>query len=149
VSGRLLDTNVISELRKPNCDERVKAWAEPQLPTSLYLSRVTIAEIRYGIERLPAADRSRRRLEAWLGNELRPWFADRLLDVDEDVFLVWRRLVEKGKAVRHTLPHSDLFIAATAVLHDLCVVTRNAGDFVLTGVPVLNPWTDTEPRLPE
>jgi len=149
VKGWLLDTNVVSELRKPNCDERVKAWAERQLPTSLYLSRVTIAEIRYGIERLPAADRSRRRLEAWLTNELRPWFADRLLDVDEDVFVVWRRLVEKGKAMRRTFPQPDLFIAATAVLHDLCVVTRNAGDFLLTGVPVLNLWTDTEPQPTE
>jgi toxin FitB len=144
VRGWLLDTNVISELRKPNCDEQVKAWADGQLPTSLYLSRVTIAEIRYGIERLPAADRRRLQLEAWLANELRPWFSDRLLDVDEDVFVVWRRLVEKGKAIGHTFPQPDLFIAATAVLHDLCVVTRNAGDFLPTGVPVLNPWTDTE-----
>jgi toxin FitB len=145
----LLDTNVISELRKPNCDERVKAWADSQPPASLYLSRVTIAEIRYGIERLPAADRSRWRLEAWLDHELRPWFADRLLDVDEDVFVVWRRLVEKGKAMRHTFPQPDLFIAATAVLHDLCVVTRNAGDFLPTGAPVLNPWTGTEARPTE
>ena len=131
--GWLLDTNVISELRKPNCDARVKAWADSQLPSNLYLSRVTIAEIRYGIERLPSADRSRSRLEAWLEGELRPWFSDRLLDVDEDVFVVWRRLVEKGKAMRHTFPQPDLFIAATAVLHDLCVVTRNAGDFLLAG----------------
>ena len=144
--GWLLDTNVISELRKPNCDEQVKAWAERQLATSLYLSRVTIAEIRYGIERLPSGDRSRRRLEAWLNDELRPWFADRLLDVDEDVFVVWRGLIEKGKVMRHTFPQPDLFIAATAVLHDLCVVTRNAGDFLLTGVQILNPWTDAEPR---
>jgi predicted nucleic acid-binding protein len=79
VRGWLLDTNVISELRKPNCDGRVKAWAEAQLPTSLYLSRMTIAEIRHGTERLPAADRTRRRLEAWLERELRPWFSDRLL----------------------------------------------------------------------
>jgi len=149
VRGWLLDTNVISELRKPNCDARVKAWADSQLPTSLYLSRVTIAEIRYGIERLPIADRSRRRLEAWLADELLPWFSDRLLDVDEDVFVVWRRLVEKGKAMRHTFPQPDLFIAATAVLHDLCVVTRNASDFAPTGAPVLNPWTDTEPRQTE
>ena len=85
MKGLLLDTNVISELRKPNCDERVKAWADSQPPTSLYLSRVTIAEIRYGIERLPTSDRSRRRLEGWLTNELRPWFSDRLLDLDEDV----------------------------------------------------------------
>ena len=131
--GWLLDTNVISELRKPNCDARVKAWADSQLPSNLYLSRVTIAEIKYGIERLPTADPSRSRLEAWLEGELRPWFSDRLLDVDEDVFVVWRRLVEKGKAMRHTFPQPDLFIAATAVLHDLCVVTRNAGDFLLAG----------------
>lgn len=147
--GWLLDTNVISELRKPNCDARVKAWADNQPPTSMYLSRVTIAEIRYGIERLPIGDRSRRRLETWLTNELRRWFSDRLLDVDEDVFVVWRRLVGKGKAMRHTFPQPDLFIAATAVLHDLCVVTRNTGDFLLTGAPVLNQWTDAEPRLTE
>jgi predicted nucleic acid-binding protein len=115
----------------------------------MYLSRVTIAEIRYGIERLPPADQSRRRLEAWLTNELRPWFSERLLDVNEDVLVVWRRLVEKGKAMRHTFPQPDLFIAATAVLHDLCVVTRNAGDFLRTGAPVLNPWTDSEPRATE
>jgi len=140
---------VISELRKPKCDARVKAWADNQPPISMYLSRVTIAEIRYGIERLPTADRSRKRLEVWLNNELRPWFSDRLLDVDEDVFVVWRRLVEKGKAMRHTFPQPDLVIAATAVLHDLCVVTRNAGDFLRTGVSVLNPWTDTHPRSTE
>ena len=85
-------------------------------------------------------------MEAWLTNELDRGFADRLLDVDEDVFVVWRRLVEKGKAVRHTFPQPDLFIAAPAVLHDLCAVTRNPGDFLLTGAPVLNPWTDTQPR---
>ena len=147
--GWLLDTNVISELRRSNCEARVKAWSDDQPPASLYLSRVTIAEIRYGIERLPTADRSRTQLEAWLTNELRPWFSERLLDVDEDVFVVWRRLIERGKALRHTFPQPDLFIAATAILHDLCVVTRNAADFLPAGVPVLNPSTDTQPRLAE
>ncbi|MBV9251524.1 MAG: type II toxin-antitoxin system VapC family toxin [Acetobacteraceae bacterium] len=147
--GWLLDTNVISELRKPNCDAQVKAWSESQPPSSLFLSRVTIAEIRYGIERLPVSEPPRRRLEGWLTNELRPWFSDRLLDADEDVFLVWRRLVEKGKALHHTFPQPDLFMAAIAIVHDLCVVTRNAADFRRTGALVLNPWTETHPRLAE
>jgi predicted nucleic acid-binding protein len=140
---------VISELRKPNCNGQVKAWSESQLPSSLFLSRITIAEIRYGIERLPAAEPSRRHLEAWLTNDLRPWFSDRLLDADEDVFLIWRRLVEKGKATNHTFPQPDLFMAATAILHDLCVVTRNATDFRRTGALVLNPWVDFHPRVAE
>jgi len=149
VKGWLLDTNVISELRKPNCDARVKAWADDQEPSTLFLSRVTIAEIRYRIERLPAVDRSRKRLEAWLADELRPWFADRVLDVDEEVLLIRRRLIEQGAAIRHTFLQPDLFIAATAILHDLCVVTRNIDDFVRTGVALLNPWTDRVPRLLE
>jgi predicted nucleic acid-binding protein len=141
VRGWLLDTNVISELRKSNCDPRVKTWSDSQDPTSFYLSMGTIAEIRYGIERLPDADSSRRRLEAWLTDELRPWFSDRLLDVN--------RLVEQGKEMRHTFPQPDLFIAATAILHDLCVVTRNTGDFLRTGVSLLNPWVDSDPRQAE
>jgi hypothetical protein len=141
---------VISELRRSNCDARVKAWSDSQHPASLFLSRVTIAEIRYGIERLPAADASRkRRLESWLTDELRPWFSDRLLDVNEDVFVIWRRLMEQGKEMRHTFPQPDLFIAATAILHDLCVVTRNTGDFLRTGVSLLNPWIDSDSRQAE
>jgi predicted nucleic acid-binding protein len=101
-----------------------------------------------GIERLAVVDRSRKRVEVWLANELRPWLSDRLLDVDEDVFAIWRRLVEERKAMRRTFPQPDLFIAATAILHDLCIVTRNVDDFHRTGVPFLNPWTDTDPRFP-
>ena len=147
--GWLLDTNVVSELRKPNCHVQVKSWSESQSPSSFFLSRITVAEIRYGIERRPAGEPSRRRLEAWLSNELRPWFSDRLLDADEDVFLIWRRLVEKGRGLKHTFPQPDLFLAATAILHDLCVVTRNAPDFRYTGALVLNPWTESEPHLVE
>jgi toxin FitB len=144
--GWLLDTNVISELRKPHCDANVRAWSEQQSPTSLFLSIITLAEIRYGIGRLPRGEPSRQRLERWLADELRPWFSDRLLQADEDVFLVWRRLVDKGRAVHRTFPQPDLFITAMAMLHDLCVVTRNVSDFRGSGVMVLNPWTNSEPQ---
>jgi predicted nucleic acid-binding protein len=109
---------------------------------------VTLAEIRYGIELLPRTDPLRPRLERWLERELRPWFADRICAIDEDVLVVWRRLVEQGRAMRMTFAQPDLFIAAIATIHDLCVVTPNIGDFVAARVPVLNPWTDAQPRLP-
>jgi predicted nucleic acid-binding protein len=144
----LLDTNVISELRKVRCDAKVRAWADSQPAASLFLSTVTLAEIRYGIELLARTDPLRPRLEAWLERELRPWFADRVCAIDEDVLVIWRRLVEQGRAMRLTFAQPDLFIAAIATLHDLCVVTRNIGDFVAARVPVLNPWTDARPRLP-
>jgi toxin FitB len=136
----LVDTNVVSELRKPRCDAAVKAWSEAQAPELLYLSRITIAEIRFGIEQ-HAGQRFREKLQAWLDTELRPWFADRILEMDEEVILEWRRIVQRSKAAGHTFSQPDLFIAATASVAGLCVVTRNVADFVRAGVPVFNPWT--------
>jgi hypothetical protein len=136
----LLHTNVISELRKPRCDAAVMAWSEAQAPELLYLSRITIAEIRFGIER-HANETFRTKLEAWLENELRPWFGERILDVDEEVILLWRRMVQRGKAIGHTFSQPDLVIAATAAVGGLAVATRNVADFALAGMPVLNPWT--------
>ena len=147
MNGWLLDTNVVSELRKPRCDARVRAWADGQQPEAMFLSTVTIAEIRFGLERLDASDIRRRELESWLADVLRPWFEDRVIAVDEEIIVTWCRLVEKDRAVRASFPQPDLFLAATAMLHGLCVVTRNVGDFIRTGVPILNPWTDTEPRV--
>ena len=140
MSGWLIDTNVISELRKPKCDLAVKAWAEAQPPERLNLSRVTIAEIRFGIERI-AHPAFHAELVAWLDDKLRPWFAERILDIDEEVLLTWRRMVERGRAANHTFSQPDLFIAATAAVHGLCVVTRNVDDFIRAEVPVFNPWT--------
>ena len=148
MKGWLLDTNVVSELRKRQCHPNVKTWADAQAPNTLFLSKVTIAEIRYGVERHPDVA-FRRELTSWLDLFLRAWFAERILELDEEVILTWRRLVELGRAQNHTFAQPDLFIAATAVVHDLCVVTRNIDDFQRTGVSVLNPWTfaDTERRL--
>jgi predicted nucleic acid-binding protein len=136
----LLDTNVISELRKTRCHEAVKTWSEAQATELLYLSLITIAEIRFGNEQ-HASESVREKLDTWLDEELGPWFGERILEVDEEVILEWRRMVKRGKAVGHTFSQPDLFIAATAAVGGLAVVTRNTADFALAGVPVLNPWT--------
>jgi hypothetical protein len=105
---------------------------------------VTLAEIRFGIERVtdPVFHQE---LVQWLDGTLRPWFSNRILPVDEDVILIWRQMVEKGRRQGYTHSQPDLFIAATATLHDLCVVTRNITDFQKSGVPVFNPFTDFQP----
>ena len=142
MKGWLLDTNVISELRKQNCHPAVKAWVDRQSPTSFYLSIITMAEIRFGIERTKD-EVFRQELNDWLDQILRPWFSDRLLGVDEDVILQWRWLVEKGRKQIYTFSQPDLFIAAIAVVHDLCVATRNLADFEKSGVFVFNPFLFT------
>ena len=138
--GWLLDTNVISELRKgPRCDRAVAAWASSAPPTACYLSRVTIAEIVFGIERVTDPV-FRADLENWLHHGVRTWFGGRILEVDETVLLAWRRLVSEGRNAHHTYAQPDALIAATAKVHGLAVVTRNIEDFVQAGVPILNPW---------
>lgn len=139
-AGWLLDTNVVSELRKPRCHPAVRAWVRARPPEALFLSEVTMAEIRFGIGRLPPGDPLRPRLEAWIDSDLRPWFAGRVLPVNEDALVEWRWMVERGRAERHTFAQPDLFLAAIAALRGLCVVTRNVADFARAGVPVLDPW---------
>ncbi|MDO9707356.1 type II toxin-antitoxin system VapC family toxin [Paracraurococcus lichenis] len=140
MKGWILDTNVLSELRKPRCSPQVRAWVSAQPDDSLFVSCVTFAEIRFGIERLAPDEAFRRALTEWLDRELRGWFAGRVLDIDEAVVLAWRRMVEDGRARRHTFPQPDLFIAATAQVHGLGIATRNTGDFLAAGIEVLNPW---------
>lgn len=139
MTGYLLDTNVISELRKPRPEPRVLAFVAAQSLESLHISTVTLAEIRYGIERLPDAGR-RAELTAWLTHEVRPLFEQRVLPVSEDVMLVWRLLVDAGRKAGHTFSQPDLIIAATAAHHGLTVVTRDVSEFEHAKVPVLNPW---------
>ncbi len=142
MKGWLLDTNIISELRKTNCNPAVKAWSELQPPQSFYLSTVTLAEIRFGIEQVQAEE-FRQELIEWLDSTLRPWFSDRLLGISEDVILTWRRMVEKGRKQGYTCSQPDLFIAAIASIHNLCVVTRNVRDFEVVEVTVFNPFLYT------
>jgi len=141
VIGWLLDTNVISELRRPRPDPRVTSFIEGQRLEDLFVSAVTFAEIRYGIE--TSTDPIRRaELGSWLLYRVRPMFDQRVLDVSEDVMFKWRLLVETGRKVGHTFSQPDLIIAATALHHGLTVVTRDTGDYKLARVPLFNPWFD-------
>lgn len=139
MTAYLLDTNLISELRKPRPEPRVLEFVAAQTLESLYVSTVTLAEIRFGIERVPDASR-RAELGAWLTHKVRPMFERRVLPVSEDVMLVWRLMVDTGRKAGHTFSQPDLIIAATAAHHGLTVVTRDVSEFEHANVPVLNPW---------
>lgn len=139
MKGWLLDTNVISELRRPRPNARVRAFVAAQPLEQLFVSTVTFAEIRYGIEVVSDPIR-RAELGDWLVHKVRPMFDQRALEVTEDVMFKWRLLVEDGRKAGHTFSQPDLIIAATALHHGLTVVTRDTGDFALARVPLLNPW---------
>lgn len=135
----LLDTNVISELRRPRPSARVRSFIAGQRLEDLFVSTVTFAEIRFGIEAVGNATR-RAELSDWLQHRVRPMFDQRVLEVSEDVMFRWRLLVEEGRKAGHTFSQPDLIIAATALQHGLTVVTRDTGDYERTRVPLLNPW---------
>lgn len=135
----LLDTNILSEGRKPRPEPRVTAFYNSQPLNQLYISVVNIAEIRFGIE-LQADPARRAVLNEWLALTLRPAFAGRILPVTEDVLLKWRLLMEEGRKIGNTYSHPDLLLAATALQHGLTVVTRDRSDFDQARVPVFNPW---------
>lgn len=141
MSGWLLDTNVISELRKPRPNARVAAFVAARPLEQLFVSTVTFAEIRYGIE-LASDPILRTELNDWLDNKVRPMFAQRVLAVSEDVMFKWRLLVEEGRKAGHTFSQPDLIIAATALRHGLTIVTRDTAAYSRARVPVINPWTD-------
>jgi predicted nucleic acid-binding protein len=135
----LLDTNVLSELRRPKPSANVLAFIGKQPLERLFVSEVTFAEIRFGIELAPDPLR-RAELNQWLTHTVRPMFAQRVLPIAEDVMFKWRLLVEEGRKVGHTYSQPDLIIAATALHHGMTIVTRDTDDYERTKVPLLNPW---------
>jgi len=142
VTGWLLDTNVLSELRRPKPEPKVVAFIASKPLDRLFVSTVTFAEIRFGIERVGDATR-RAELNDWLAHKVRPMFEQRALAVTEDVMFKWRLLVADGRKAGHTYSQPDLIIAATALHHGLTVVSRDTSDFRKARVPVLNPWRET------
>jgi len=140
----LLDTNVLSELRRPKPDPNVVAFVAGCPLDQLYISVVTLAEIRFGIERVGEPNR-RAELADWLTHKVRPMFGDRVLPITEDVMVEWRLLVEEGRRMGHTFSQPDLLIAATAVHHRLTVVSRDRSEYDKARVPVINPWDVAAP----
>ncbi|MFZ5483355.1 MAG: type II toxin-antitoxin system VapC family toxin [Pseudomonadota bacterium] len=132
----LLDTNVISELVRPQPASQVLAWFREVPDRALYLSVLSLGEIRKGIERMPTGGR-RELVRLWLEQSLPDWFEDRLLPVTALVAERWGRLLAESP---RSLPAVDSLLAATAMTHDLRLVTRNVADFDVAGLEVINPW---------
>jgi predicted nucleic acid-binding protein len=146
VSGWLLDTNILSELRRKRPEPKVVAFIAAQPLEELYISAVTLAEIRFGIESLSDANR-RAELTEWLTHKVRPMFEQRVLPISEDIMFKWRLLVEEGRKVGHTFSQPDLIIAATGLHHGLTIVSRDSGEFLMARASVLDPWSETIPPL--
>jgi len=139
VSGFLLDTNVISELVRARPEPLVTSWIDATDETLLHVSVLTLGEIRKGVASLPEAAR-RVRLEAWLDRDLVMRFAGRILPIDMAVAERWGRIAGTAAARKSPLPVIDGLLAATALQHDLTLVTRDTTHVATTAVPVFNPW---------
>jgi len=136
----LLDTCVISELVAKRSDPRVTRWVDSIDPESVYLSGVTIGEIRKGIEKVRESAR-KEALERWLHEDLLIRFRDHLSVLDAKVLLEWGALTGRLEIQGTPMPAMDSLIAATALSHDLVLATRNERDFLNAGIKLFNPWT--------
>jgi predicted nucleic acid-binding protein len=139
MSGFLLDTNCISEMVRSKPEPRVVQWMEAADETLLYLSVLTLGEIRKGIAGL-SQGRRRTQLEGWLELDLQSRFAGRILPIDSRIADRWGALAASAKSKGKTVSAIDGLLAATALHHNLTIVSRNEADFDFTHVPILNPW---------
>ena len=137
--GFLLDTNVISEVVKPRPNPGVLEWMESTDESLLYLSVLTLGELRKGIGLLPSG-RRRVSLEAWLDHDLTVRFASRILPVDVAVADRWGRISGSEAARKSPLPVIDGLLAATALHHDLTLVSRDTRNAAVSGVEIFDPW---------
>ena|SRR5271166_3747566 len=135
----LLDTNAVSEWVKPRPNAGLIRWMESADEDRVFLSVISLAELRYGVERMSVGGR-RNRLEQWLRDELPVRFDGRILSVDEKVAEAWGRTVSRCEALGRPMGAMDAFLAAIADVHLLTLVTRNVSDFP-TLKTVVNPWS--------
>ena len=133
----LLDTNVISELRRPEkASAAVVAWAGSIAQDETFLSAITVCELEAGVQQKERVDATQgAMLRAWLAGQVLTEFAQRIVDLDANAAIMAATLV-----IRHQIPEADAFIAASAITRQLTVVTRNVKHFARTDVPIINPW---------
>ncbi len=141
----LLDTNIVSESTKPKPDPQVSRWLAEVDENEVCLSVVTLAEIRFGIERMPSGTR-RRSLDRWLKHDLPLRFEGRILPINSEVAHMWGVVTARARELGRPIAIMDAFLAATAVVHHLTLVTRNTSDFSALRIPVLDPFTGTLPQ---
>ena len=132
----LLDTNVLSETVKPRPEAAVVRWIDSIAPEHLFISALTVGEVRRGVEKLPEGKR-KERFSDWLEEEIPVWFKGRIMPVDENVADTWGIISSHTK---RTIPVINCLLAATAILHRAVLVTRNQRDFAIPRLEVFNPW---------
>jgi predicted nucleic acid-binding protein len=135
----LLDTNAVSEWVKPQPNPGLIHWMEAADEDRIFISVASLAELHYGVQRLAPGTR-RRRIEQWLRHDLPLRFENRILPVSSDVAEAWGRTVASNEAVGRPIGVIHAFLAATAEIHNLTLVTRNVSDFPLVKA-ILNPWS--------
>ena len=135
----LLDTNAVSEWVKPRPNAGLIRWMESADEDRVFLSVISLAELRYGVERMPAGAR-RSRLEEWLLEELPIRFEGRILPVDHNIAEAWGKVVSRSEALGRPMGIMDAFLSATAEIRRLTLVTRNVSDFP-TLKAIVNPWS--------
>ncbi|MEM9777580.1 MAG: type II toxin-antitoxin system VapC family toxin [Chloroflexota bacterium] len=134
----LLDTNILSEMVKERPNQGVISWIDSQTNADLFLSTITIAEIERGVNRLPQSQK-RKVYESFLLTIIKN-YGDNIIPINLDEAREWGKIMARSETIGRRLPVADAFIAATASIHDLTLVTRNVSDFEAVGLKLLNPW---------
>jgi predicted nucleic acid-binding protein len=140
----LLDTNVVSEWTRPQPNPQVMSWLHETDEDRIYLSVVTLAELRHGIERL-VGGRRRSRLETWLEDELTERFSGRIVNIDSAIADTWGTLVATREKAGRPIGAMDAMLAATAISQGQTLVTRSGSDFALLSLTIFDPWTEQSP----
>ena len=135
----LLDTCVLSEFTRRVPEEKVIRWLDGLDEERLYISVITVGEIQHGVERLPSSQR-KNELQTWMNDRLIARFGEHILPLDTQTLLIWGTPTANLESTGRPLPVMDGLIVATAMQHNLIIVTRNVADFQPCGIPILNPW---------